>query len=153
MCPCPVHRLYIPYWNYTTHQILTHYPSYIHVHVQFFIVFYSGLGLPFLSSFDISPVIISPPPSLPQAVLGGAVKVAEVIERQRSSVLVHCTDGWDRTAQLTALAMLMLDPFYRTIEGFEVRYPPDPSTHVFYSTSDLKYRIHSIYTCRTLTKD
>ena len=48
------------------------------------------------------------------------MKVAEVIERQRSSVLVHCTDGWDRTAQLTALAMLMLDPFYRTIEGLEV---------------------------------
>ena len=49
------------------------------------------------------------------------MKVAEVIERQRSSVLVHCTDGWDRTAQLTALAMLMLDPFYRTIQGFQVR--------------------------------
>lgn len=46
--------------------------------------------------------------------------MAKVIESQRSSVLVHCTDGWDRTAQLTALAMLMLDPFYRTIEGFEV---------------------------------
>ncbi|CAI8029274.1 Myotubularin-related protein 2, partial [Geodia barretti] len=55
-----------------------------------------------------------------KTVLGGAVKVAEVIERQRSSVLVHCTDGWDRTAQLTALAMLMLDPFYRTIQGFEI---------------------------------
>lgn len=49
------------------------------------------------------------------------MKVAEVIERQSSSVLVHCTDGWDRTAQLAALAMLMLDPFYRTIQGFEVR--------------------------------
>ena len=56
--------------------------------------------------------------------------MAEVIERQRSSVLVHCTDGWDRTAQLTALAMLMLDPFYRTIEGFEVRVPRvSVSTH------------------------
>ena len=55
-----------------------------------------------------------------QAVLGGAVKVAEVIEKHRSSVLVHCTDGWDRTAQLTALSMLMLDPYYRTIRGFEV---------------------------------
>ena len=62
------------------------------------------------------------PPFLSQTVLGGAVKVAEVIERQKSSVLVHCTDGWDRTAQLTALAMLMLDPFYRTIEGFEVEH-------------------------------
>lgn len=55
-----------------------------------------------------------------KAVLAGAVKVAEVIEKHRSSVLVHCTDGWDRTAQLTALSMLMLDPYYRTIRGFEV---------------------------------
>ncbi|XP_064390000.1 myotubularin-related protein 2-like [Halichondria panicea] len=53
-------------------------------------------------------------------VLGGAVRVAEVIEKQKSSVLVHCSDGWDRTAQLTALAMLMLDPHYRTIRGFEL---------------------------------
>lgn len=35
-------------------------------------------------------------------------------------MLVHCSDGWDRTAQLTALSMLMLDPYYRTIKGFEV---------------------------------
>ena len=48
------------------------------------------------------------------------MRVAEVIEKQKSSVLVHCTDGWDRTAQLTALAMLMLDPYFRTIRGFEV---------------------------------
>lgn len=34
--------------------------------------------------------------------------------------MVHCSDGWDRTAQLTALSMLMLDPYYRTIKGFEV---------------------------------
>ena len=59
--------------------------------------------------------------------------MAKVIESQRSSVLVHCTDGWDRTAQLTALAMLMLDPFYRTIEGFEVRlnYSLQPSSTVY----------------------
>ncbi|KAG5506835.1 hypothetical protein GH5_06055 [Leishmania sp. Ghana 2012 LV757] len=34
------------------------------------------------------------------------------------SCLVHCTDGWDRTSQCTALAMLLLDPYYRTIVGF-----------------------------------
>jgi len=28
--------------------------------------------------------------------------------------------GWDRTAQLTALSMLMLDPYYRTLKGLEV---------------------------------
>lgn len=35
-------------------------------------------------------------------------------------VLVHCSDGWDRTSQLTSLAQLLVDPYYRTIEGFEV---------------------------------
>ena len=32
------------------------------------------------------------------------------------SVLVHCTDGWDRTPQITSLAQILLDPYYRTIE-------------------------------------
>ena len=34
------------------------------------------------------------------------------------SILVHCSDGWDRTPQITALAQLLLDPYYRTIRGF-----------------------------------
>ena len=55
-----------------------------------------------------------------QAVLEGAMRVAEVVDKQKCSVLVHCSDGWDRTAQLTSLAMLMLDPYFRTIKGFEV---------------------------------
>ena len=36
------------------------------------------------------------------------------------AVLVHCTDGWDRTAQLCSLAQLLLDPHFRTVEGFAV---------------------------------
>ena len=35
-------------------------------------------------------------------------------------MVVHCSDGWDRTAQLTAIAMLLLDPYYRTLSGFQV---------------------------------
>ncbi|XP_074004341.1 myotubularin isoform X4 [Numenius arquata] len=53
-------------------------------------------------------------------VLTGAIQVADKVSSGRSSVVVHCSDGWDRTAQLTSLAMLMLDSYYRTIEGFEV---------------------------------
>lgn len=52
-------------------------------------------------------------------ILAGAVRIADKVEGNKTSVLVHCSDGWDRTAQLTALAMLMLDPHYRTILGFE----------------------------------
>lgn len=42
------------------------------------------------------------------------------MESGKTSVVVHCSDGWDRTGQLTSLAMLMLDGYYRTIRGFEV---------------------------------
>ncbi|KAJ1197968.1 hypothetical protein NDU88_001812 [Pleurodeles waltl] len=52
--------------------------------------------------------------------LAGAVRIADKVESGKTSVVVHCSDGWDRTAQLTSLAMLMLDSYYRTIKGFEV---------------------------------
>ena len=32
-----------------------------------------------------------------------------------SSVLVHCSDGWDRTAQICSIAQLLLDPYFRTM--------------------------------------
>ena len=44
----------------------------------------------------------------------------DAIENKKTSVIVHCSDGWDRTAQLTALAMMFLDPYYRTLIGFQV---------------------------------
>ena len=34
------------------------------------------------------------------------------------NVLVQCAEGTDRTAQLVALASILLDPYYRTFEGF-----------------------------------
>ncbi|XP_074518365.1 myotubularin-related protein 1a isoform X2 [Halichoeres trimaculatus] len=52
--------------------------------------------------------------------LAGAVKVADKLESGKTSVVVHCSDGWDRTAQLTSLSMLMLDSYYRTLRGFQV---------------------------------
>merc|ERR1712086_151610 len=55
-----------------------------------------------------------------KAVLLGADRVCRMVtdpEAQRS-VLIHCSDGWDRTPQLTSLAMIMADPYYRTIQGF-----------------------------------
>uniref|UniRef100_A0A1B6MD37 phosphatidylinositol-3,5-bisphosphate 3-phosphatase n=1 Tax=Graphocephala atropunctata TaxID=36148 RepID=A0A1B6MD37_9HEMI len=55
-----------------------------------------------------------------KCILAGACRIVDKVENHKTSVLVHCSDGWDRTAQLTALAMLLLDPYYRTIKGFEV---------------------------------
>nr|XP_020450595.1 myotubularin-related protein 1-like isoform X7 [Monopterus albus] len=52
--------------------------------------------------------------------LAGAAKIADKLESGKTSVVVHCSDGWDRTAQLTSLAMLMLDSYYRTLHGFQV---------------------------------
>lgn len=43
--------------------------------------------------------------------------VVEELETQKANVLIHCSDGWDRTAQVSSLAMLCLDPHYRTISG------------------------------------
>ncbi|XP_061903892.1 myotubularin-related protein 2-like isoform X2 [Entelurus aequoreus] len=53
-------------------------------------------------------------------ILAGALRIADKVESGKTSVVVHCSDGWDRTAQLTSLAMLMLDGYYRTIRGFQV---------------------------------
>uniref|UniRef100_U5EVV2 phosphatidylinositol-3,5-bisphosphate 3-phosphatase n=1 Tax=Corethrella appendiculata TaxID=1370023 RepID=U5EVV2_9DIPT len=41
------------------------------------------------------------------------------------SVVVHCSDGWDRTAQVCSLSALMLDPYYRTIKGFQALIEKD----------------------------
>ena len=38
----------------------------------------------------------------------------------RQNVLVHCSDGWDRTSQICALAQLLLDDHFRTRRGFAV---------------------------------
>eukprot|EP00656_Telonema_subtile_P006800 TRINITY_DN13169_c0_g1_i5.p1 TRINITY_DN13169_c0_g1~~TRINITY_DN13169_c0_g1_i5.p1 ORF type:complete len:935 (-),score=203.74 TRINITY_DN13169_c0_g1_i5:80-2884(-) len=56
--------------------------------------------------------------------LNGAAKAALFMDKGHA-VLVHCSDGWDRTSQVCALAQLMLDPFYRTMEGFAVLVEKD----------------------------
>ena len=50
--------------------------------------------------------------------------VKTIIEKNRNC-LVHCSDGWDRTAQLAAIPQIMLDPYYRTMEGFLVLIDKD----------------------------
>mmetsp|Transcript_28508 Transcript_28508/g.69517 ORF Transcript_28508/g.69517 Transcript_28508/m.69517 type:complete len:1059 (+) Transcript_28508:158-3334(+) len=51
-------------------------------------------------------------------IMSGSTKVVETMTVEYKSVLVHCSDGWDRTAQVSSLAQLQMDPHYRTLEGF-----------------------------------
>ncbi|CAI5444629.1 unnamed protein product [Caenorhabditis angaria] len=59
-----------------------------------------------------------------RAVIECALFLAESISRGTSCV-VHCSDGWDRTSQTVALCQLLLDPYYRTIHGFQVLIEKD----------------------------
>ena len=51
-------------------------------------------------------------------VLAASTFVAKLLHVRKTPTLVHCSDGWDRTSQLSSLAQLLLDPYYRTVAGF-----------------------------------
>ena len=57
--------------------------------------------------------------------LDGVGIIVRQVGIQSSSVVIHCSDGWDRTSQLSALSQLCLDPYYRTLEGFMVLVEKD----------------------------
>jgi myotubularin-related protein 6/7/8 len=59
------------------------------------------------------------------AILEGTLLITRNVHVNSSHVLIHCSDGWDRTAQLSALSQLCLDPYYRTIKGFQVLIEKD----------------------------
>ena len=56
--------------------------------------------------------------------LKNANEISKTLQNNHS-VLIHCSDGWDRTAQLSSLSQLLLDPFYRTINGFAILIEKD----------------------------
>lgn len=60
-----------------------------------------------------------------RTLLQGTDLIVRQIAVNHSNVLIHCSDGWDRTSQLSALSQLCLDPYYRTIEGFVVLVEKD----------------------------
>ncbi|XP_027691048.1 myotubularin-related protein 6 [Vombatus ursinus] len=60
-----------------------------------------------------------------KAVLDAAIFLAKAIVVESASVLVHCSDGWDRTSQVCSLGALLLDSYYRTIKGFMVLIEKD----------------------------
>ncbi|RLO00662.1 hypothetical protein DYB28_005017, partial [Aphanomyces astaci] len=57
--------------------------------------------------------------------LKATLHVVDLMHVQSASVLIHCSHGWDRTSQLVALAQLCLDPYFRTIQGFQVLVEKD----------------------------
>ncbi len=52
-----------------------------------------------------------------RTILTASWRVAHAMATQKRSVLVHCSDGWDRTAQVCGLVQVMLDPHARTVRG------------------------------------
>ena len=53
---------------------------------------------------------------------------AEVIINRmlsRLNVICHCSDGWDRTSQVCSIVQIILDPYFRTFEGFAVLIEKD----------------------------
>jgi myotubularin-related protein 6/7/8 len=58
-------------------------------------------------------------------IMRGTDLIVRTVGIMHSHVLIHCSDGWDRTSQLSALSQLCLDPYYRTLEGFIVLVEKD----------------------------
>ncbi|CAE7411781.1 MTMR2, partial [Symbiodinium sp. KB8] len=51
------------------------------------------------------------------AIFSCALMIVHEIESHHCNVVIHCSDGWDRTAQVSSVAMLCMDPYYRTVRG------------------------------------
>jgi len=49
-----------------------------------------------------------------------STRITYCVHEQNATLLIHCSDGWDRTPQILGLSQILLDPYYRTIKGFEV---------------------------------
>ena len=60
-----------------------------------------------------------------RVLLAGTMRIVGHVADEGESCLVHCSDGWDRTAQLCALAQLCMDPYFRTLEGFAILIEKD----------------------------
>lgn len=64
-------------------------------------------------------------PSMTRLILSASWQTAYHVHINRLPILLHCSHGWDRTSQVSALAQLLLDPYYRTREGFSTLVEKD----------------------------
>ncbi|XP_070358150.1 phosphatidylinositol-3,5-bisphosphate 3-phosphatase MTMR8 isoform X3 [Equus asinus] len=55
-----------------------------------------------------------------KAIMDAGIFIAKAVKVEKANVLVHCSDGWDRTAQVCSVASILLDPFYRTFKGLMI---------------------------------
>lgn len=51
--------------------------------------------------------------------LRGAADIANKVGSS-ANVLIKCNDGRDKSAVLSAIAQIILNPYYRTFQGFSV---------------------------------
>ena len=58
------------------------------------------------------------------SIIKSSMKISDSL-KEGWNVLIHCSDGWDRTTQLCAISQIFLDPYYRTLEGFIVLIEKD----------------------------
>ena len=56
-------------------------------------------------------------PNFVYGIIQASINVAKEVKNGHS-VLIHCSDGWDRASQVTAFSQLLIDPYYRTIKGY-----------------------------------
>lgn len=47
------------------------------------------------------------------------------IHLQGVHIVIHCSDGWDRTPQVCSLVQICIDPYFRTLDGFIVLVEKD----------------------------
>ena len=73
----------------------------------------------FLSNFENSSW-----PNFIYGIIQASMNIATAVKNGHS-VLVHCSDGWDRASQVTAFSQLLIDPFYRTIKGYMILIEKD----------------------------
>eukprot|EP00005_Dracoamoeba_jomungandri_P013700 CAMPEP_0174265416 /NCGR_PEP_ID=MMETSP0439-20130205/26392_1 /TAXON_ID=0 /ORGANISM="Stereomyxa ramosa, Strain Chinc5" /LENGTH=529 /DNA_ID=CAMNT_0015351855 /DNA_START=9 /DNA_END=1594 /DNA_ORIENTATION=- len=83
--------------------------------------------------------------------LEGASKISSKLHKGiYTCVVVHCSDGWDRTPALCSLMQMMMDGYYRTINGLQVLIEKDwlAYGHRFHSRCGhvvIKKRANEIY--------